>query len=1383
MTPDLPPKAGSPGDERDPGPSGRRWRLGAGVLGGVALLGVLVAIVAVVLAHSETLVRWGLAQAVEAAGGRLEIEGTGGTLRSGINARRIVWHDRTLTVSIEQGRVVPDWRALARGRPALRAASASRVEVVLQPSDAAAALPESLTVPVPVEVGLLQVGELQIRVAGAQDALRLTDLSTSLRGSAAGWTVDALRVDGPFGRLDAGGTLGATAPFPLSWRVLLETSLPGEPATVDATLEGTLADLTVQARTVLREASARATARLAPFEPIPLRGLEVAFDHLDLARFAPALPQTQLTARLRARLPEGAAPAGPLPPLEGDLTVRNARPGRLDLQRLPWAAARARWAFDGTRLSVGELLLDGAPGRVVATATLGLPLPAAGSGTLPDFRLTLRTEALDLAQVHGRLQRAALRGDLRIVPDAVALAVEGRLADGDRALEAAVRWANDRLEIRRAQVRAREGVATIAGTAATVAPYGFDLAGEVSRLDPARFLDLPAGRLSGRWRASGALGRSPAVRASVSLADSAWDGRPLSGTAALSWRSDRVSDLDVMLRWGATALTARGALGAADDRLALTLEAGRLRELDARVAGRATLTGALRGHWAAPAGTAVLQVRDLVTELGGGLRVDALQATAAVSRPEALRELLARLGVSVPVPAGLRSPRPGPEPAGEAGGAAAAPLAVSAEVTGLALGDLAVARSTLALQGEADRHSLAVSVRGPLRLKAGSEPVPVDAALRLEGALTADGAGPAWRGRLVEATHAVFPTLRLRAPAPIAAASGSLTAGPLELESDALGGAGLTVQTLALVEGRVRLVAALTGVPLRVFQPILPAQGLQFDAPDALRMGARIDLTGAPGAGGDLRGRLEVFRESGDLSVALPAAGGTGTEALRAGLQALQARIDLGDGEIRATASLRGTAIGDLRMQARAPLAWTPSGGLDTSARVTGQAEFDLPSLAFTRSVIGETWRFDGVLSARLTLAGTLADPRASGQVTGRDLIAEQRELGLKLTDGTLTARLRDNAIEIDTLRFASGQGRVTMTGSLRADERSEAVVTLERMPAPLGAGQRLVLSGEARASFARNVLRLRGALRADEGVIELTAGNAPTLSRDVVVVRDAAEAAKLRAAAARRTLTGGAADEADPEAGPGFRVSANLQIDLGDRLRVIGSGVDARLAGQLTLRGRIPDAPRLTGTVRIVQGTYTGFGQKLEIERGTLVFSGPVDNPAIDVVAYRRYLPVEAGVALTGTARTPRLALVSRPDVPDPDKLSWLVLGTSSDTARSGGQSAALQTAAATLLAAADPNASGPGIASTFGLDVLSIRTSQAGTSGESASAGGSAQDSVVTLGKRLTERLFISYEQSLRGLQNLVRLQYEITERLSVRARAGTQNGVDLLWTYRYD
>ncbi|MFZ9405606.1 MAG: translocation/assembly module TamB domain-containing protein [Burkholderiaceae bacterium] len=243
----------------------------------------------------------------------------------------------------------------------------------------------------------------------------------------------------------------------------------------------------------------------------------------------------------------------------------------------------------------------------------------------------------------------------------------------------------------------------------------------------------------------------------------------------------------------------------------------------------------------------------------------------------------------------------------------------------------------------------------------------------------------------------------------------------------------------------------------------------------------------------------------------------------------------------------------------------------------------------------------------------------------------------------------------------------------------------------------------------------------------------------------------------------------------------AELQVDLGETLRVYGAGLETRLAGQVRLSGRLPDAVRVEGTVRTRAGTWKGFGQDLQIERGTLVFSGDLEDPAIDIVAWRRYQPVEAGVELAGTARRPVLTLVSRPEVPDPDKLSWLVLGTAFDTTR-GGQNAALQTAAAVLVAGTDAASPIRSLASNFGLDLLTLRTAPAGASDAGAS-GSFAQDSIVTLGKRLSERLFLSYEQSLRGLQNLVRLQYQISDRLNLRARAGSQTGVDLIWSRRYD
>ena len=103
-------------------------------------------------------------------------------------------------------------------------------------------------------------------------------------------------------------------------------------------------------------------------------------------------------------------------------------------------------------------------------------------------------------------------------------------------------------------------------------------------------------------------------------------------------------------------------------------------------------------------------------------------------------------------------------------------------------------------------------------------------------------------------------------------------------------------------------------------------------------------------------------------------------------------------------------------------------------------------------------------------------------------------------------------------------------------------------------------------------------------------------------------------------------------------------------------------------------------GTIRAVAGTYYAFGQRLDIDRGQLLFDGPANNPALDVVALRKNLAVEAGIELTGTVKVPRVRLVSNPPVPDNEKLSWLLTGQGLDRANRA-DLAALSAASASLL------------------------------------------------------------------------------------------------------
>jgi translocation and assembly module TamB len=329
-------------------------------------------------------------------------------------------------------------------------------------------------------------------------------------------------------------------------------------------------------------------------------------------------------------------------------------------------------------------------------------------------------------------------------------------------------------------------------------------------------------------------------------------------------------------------------------------------------------------------------------------------------------------------------------------------------------------------------------------------------------------------------------------------------------------------------------------------------------------------------------------------------------------------------------------------------------------------------------------------------------------------------------------------------------------------------------------------LSGDATTSSDRGRFRLQGQLAVDEGRIELVGGDAPKLPADVIV-KGAQEPGAVSTA----------------RDGQPLMIEADLKLALGDKLYVHGSGLDARLAGELALSGALPDAPRARGTVQVRDGTFSAYGRELKITRGRVIFNGPLDNPVLDIVALRLEQAVEAGVTVSGTVLSPKIRLTSSPDVPDAEKLSWLVLGQGLEGAQGAAQIAALQAAASTLFGSNDGSMSA-GLRNSLGLDVLTVRGADSGGSGltprgfgESdpfpgqlgqsarapAGAAGSASDNVVAVGKRLGSKLLLSYEQGLQGTWSLLRLQYDLTRRLSLRAQTGTQTALDILMRYPFD
>ena len=160
-------------------------------------------------------------------------------------------------------------------------------------------------------------------------------------------------------------------------------------------------------------------------------------------------------------------------------------------------------------------------------------------------------------------------------------------------------------------------------------------------------------------------------------------------------------------------------------------------------------------------------------------------------------------------------------------------------------------------------------------------------------------------------------------------------------------------------------------------------------------------------------------------------------------------------------------------------------------------------------------------------------------------------------------------------------------------------------------------------------------------------------------------------------------------------------------------------------------------------------------------------------MLALRPHISVRAGVQVSGTAQAPRVRLYSDPALPDAEKLSWVVLGRSASAG--GAEAAVLQQAALALLGRGGGDLTGD-IARQLGLDEIGVKGPQAG-------AGADASEAVLTLGKRLTKDLYVTYERSLSGVLGTLYIFYDLSRRLQLRGQTGMQSAVDLIYTVRYD
>ncbi len=547
-------------------------------------------------------------------------------------------------------------------------------------------------------------------------------------------------------------------------------------------------------------------------------------------------------------------------------------------------------------------------------------------------------------------------------------------------------------------------------------------------------------------------------------------------------------------------------------------------------------------------------------------------------------------------------------------------------------------------------------------------------------------------------------------------------------------GGELDLGRLLITRQKLRIEARLAAVPLQTFNAILPpAYRLHGTA------NADIDLTRE-------RGQWSGFahwRQHDSTITVAPAAG----EPAKIQVSRAQADVEFKDGGAEAEVKLAiepgVSAEATLRMQQLSP-----------DAAVHAELHLSGAQWEWVPAVLPFVDRFEGKLDAGLSADGRLPSPALSGNLDWRDgrLFVPALNTGFDHINLTMIGAA-DGAINIKG-GLDAGNGKLTVSGRIEQLLQPQRTVSLTLT----GSDARLLDWPEYRL-WASPDLKIRGD------------ASGWTLAGHMRVPRAEVRVRKLPEQATRPSADVVVRGQA-PEPEPTQPYSGKIDLTLGDAVRIQAFGLDSGVTGQLQLE--IPASGPLTaqGRLTLVDGVFKALKQELKISRGTLTFTGPLDNPLVDVRAERvidtATGPVTAGLQLSGRAQNISSTVYSEPAMSEGDALSYLTLGRPLRLATNseGNQMAN----AAVALGLGQAGKITGQIGRDLGLDELTV-------------AGDGNNGTALMAGKHLNRNLYARYTYGVFSRIGTLLLRYKLSKHLTLEAGAGEAQSFDLLYSIEKD
>lgn len=430
---------------------------------------------------------------------------------------------------------------------------------------------------------------------------------------------------------------------------------------------------------------------------------------------------------------------------------------------------------------------------------------------------------------------------------------------------------------------------------------------------------------------------------------------------------------------------------------------------------------------------------------------------------------------------------------------------------------------------------------------------------------------------------------------------------------------------------------------------------------------------------------------------------------------------------------------------------------------------------------------FGGIADAEVEVANSLNDPIISGNISLEDGTFGYEEYGADYEDIQLHARIDNSKMSLDTLTMRSGKGTFAIGGNVSLEntdslEMNEFNVNLKAndfqavnsSSIELEFDSDLDLSGTlGKPAFKGKLLVNRSMINVDYFMEYLSQkSDQPDPPLLIEALKDTLEITAVN-------------DSTSRPAFQGSEFYSNLEgeamIDIPGNTWVKGKDMNFELEGSVRAV-KASENISLFGDLNIKRGQYKIYGRNFDFERGKISFTGSAEfNPDVDFEITYSFRDIDKELRdlrllITGKLMQPNLSFMLDDEaVEEKDAISYIVFGKSVNQLGNGerdkmsAENVALGTAVTQLSSALKGV-----LLESAGVDVFEV------------SGGDDWKSGNVTIGKYITNNLFLSYErsfdfnkQSKTADTEKIMLEYQIIRNLILKATNQEINsGFDLVW-----